>query len=158
MESSRERTFAIILVSVESDRVQVVTPSVGSRNLESLTDNRRSKYLLEGGKVFIVEPQLVDPVRSKYWSALVSSVLEAKSSHRDSLVCLRIFIFLDVESIQRHKGHSTTLVLNHSIENPGSRFVRVDHDLEETRAECYEDQIMESGNTDALVKLTSSLP
>lgn len=137
MESSREGTFAIVLVSVESDRVQVVIPSVGSRDLESLTDDRRTESLLEGGKIFIVEPQLVDPVRSKYWSAPVSSALGVKSSHRDSLVRLRIFVFLDVESIQRHEGHSTTLVLNHPIENPGSRFVRVHHDLEETRTECH---------------------
>jgi len=53
-------------------------------------------------------------------------------SHRNSFVRLRVLVIFDVESIKRHESNSTTLVLNHSIEDDSSRLIIIDNDLEET--------------------------
>jgi hypothetical protein len=61
--STREGPFAVVLVSIEGDRVEVVRASVGSGDFESLTDDGFAEDLLEGVGVGGVELEFVDPVR-----------------------------------------------------------------------------------------------
>lgn len=59
--SSCEGSFAIVLVSFGSDRVQAVTASVGTCYFESLANDRLSKDLVEGEMELFVEGELRNP-------------------------------------------------------------------------------------------------
>lgn len=82
----------------------------------------------------MVEFELVDPVRgeSEHQVSVERELVSVHDSHRNSFVGLRVLIIFDVESIERHESNSTTLVLNHSIEDDRSRLIVIDNDLEET--------------------------
>lgn len=128
--TSSERSLAVVLVAVESDRVEVVAASVGSGDFEGLADDRLGEDLLEREGELLVEGELLDPgsVRRqlRVWRR------ERRDGHRDGVLASRVLDSLSLEAVERDKGNATALVLDHDFEDLGRRLVVVDDDLEET--------------------------
>lgn len=128
-----EGPLAVVLVAVERDRVEVVLPCVRSRDLEVLADDRLAKDLLERERVLWVKLELLDPEVAT-WISSCSRASTQGHVHRNRLLRVRVLDVLVLEPVQRDERHPAALLLEHDVEDLGRGLVRVDDDLEETRA------------------------
>lgn len=110
MVTTREGTFAINLVAVERDGVEVVTSHVRGGDEEVRADASLAKDLFEGLLVHGIELHFFDE-----W---------------DGVGCVWVGDWFWLESIEWHERYTSGLLLQHDIQDARRRFVSVHNDME----------------------------